>query len=70
MVTLELGKADTGRQRALLETLVKRITFDGNKMLASISLHLHDDVARALGLPTPTGLPICGSKVLRGRSSR
>jgi site-specific DNA recombinase len=53
----ELERADAGRQRALLETLVESITFDADKKLASITLHLHDDVARVLGLPAPTGLP-------------
>jgi site-specific DNA recombinase len=53
----ELEKADAGRQRALLETFVESITFDQSKKLSTITLHLHDDVARALGLTTPTGLP-------------
>jgi len=53
----ELENADAGRQRALLEALVERITFGEDKKLSTITLHFHDDVARALGLPTPTGLP-------------
>jgi site-specific DNA recombinase len=53
----EIERAGADRQRALLQLLVQEITFEKGKGITSIRLQLTDDVAKALGVPTPTGLP-------------
>lgn len=48
----QLRRASTDQQGTLLKALVREITFEQGKGVKSISLHLQDDVARVLGLPT------------------
>ena len=53
----KLQDADDSQRGALLQLLVQEINFEKGKGVTSIRLRLSDDVARALGIPTPTGLP-------------
>ncbi len=53
----QLQWADTARQRVLLQALVKEVTIEKGRGVSSLQLHLQEDIVRALGLPTPPGLP-------------
>lgn len=53
----QLQAADVDRQKVLLKAFVREITVEKGKGVTGIRLHLHPDVAAALGMADPPNLP-------------